>query len=141
MNTTDQLVEEIRRITADILVLDLEEIRPTDSFVSKLAGDSLGFLELAFECEKRYGIRLPLQKMFPDERLQTDEKGILTPDSLASLKREFPFLDYTLIEDRPLKNRLPELLTIEAIAQLVARAIAARRAESQPASTPKASPA
>jgi len=67
------------------------EVQAEDSFVTKLAGDSLGFLELSFKCEKRYGIKLPFQKVIPEEAMVADGDGVLTPESMLLLRREVPF--------------------------------------------------
>jgi acyl carrier protein len=120
------VLQDVREMVADVLALEVEEVLPGDSFVTKLAGDSLGFLELSFKCEKRYGIKLPFQKVIPEEALVADGDGVLTPESMSLLRRELPFLDYERLGERPLKGRLLELLTVEAIAQLVRRALAAR---------------
>ena len=128
MNSTDTILQEVRAMAADVLMVDIEEVQPQDSFMVKLDGDSLGFLELGFKCEKRYGIKIQYQKILMQDKLDADESGTLTPESLAILKRELPFLDYARIGDRPLRKRLEELLTIEAIAQIVKREIDAKEA-------------
>jgi acyl carrier protein len=128
VNATDNVLQEVREMVADVLALEVDEVQPGDSFVTKLAGDSLGFLELSFKCEKRYGIRLPFQKVIPEEALVADEQGVLTDESTSLLRRELPFLDYSLLGERPLKGRLLELLTVEAIAHLVRRAIGEKEA-------------
>jgi acyl carrier protein len=122
------VVEEVREMVADVLALEVEEVRPGDSFVAKLGGDSLAFLEMSFKCEKRYGIKLPFQKVLAEEMLTADEHGVLTEESMALLRRELPFLDYAQMGERPLKSRLKETLTVEAIARLVQRAIAEKEA-------------
>ena len=128
MNMTDGVLQDVREMVADVLALEVDEVQPGDSFVTKLAGDSLGFLELSFKCEKRYGIKLPFQKVIPEDALIADQNGVLTPESLALLKRELPFLDYSRFEANPLKGRLLELLTVDAIAHLVQRALAEKEA-------------
>jgi len=128
VNTTDQVLQEVREMVADVLAPEVDEVQPEDSFVTKLAGDSLGFLELSFKCEKRFGIKLPFQKVIPEEALAADDQGVLTNESMSLLRRELPFLDYSRIGERPLKGRLPELLTVDAIAHLVRKAIAEKKA-------------
>ena len=128
MNTTDSVLQEVRAMVADVLMVELDEVYPEDSFVTKLGGDSLGFLELGFKCEKRYGIKMSFQKVMPEDALAADERGVLTNDSMSLLRRELPFLDYSRIGEQPLKARLLELLTVEAIAHLVRKAIAEKEA-------------
>lgn len=128
MSATDSVLQDVREMVADVLALEMDEVQPGDSFVTKLAGDSLGFLELGFKCEKRYGIKMSFQKAIPEDALAADENGVLTSEALAMLKRELPFLDFTLLGYQPLKARLWDLLTVEAIAHLVRRAIEQKEA-------------
>lgn len=126
MNSTDSVLQDVREMVADVLALELDEVQPESSFMTELAGDSLGFLELSFQCEKRYGIKLPFQQVIPEDALVTDQNGTLTSESVAMLKRELPFLDYARLESNPAKNRVLELLTVSAIAELVRRALASQ---------------
>lgn len=133
MSSTDPILEAVREIVADVSALDVDEVKPSDGYFTDLDGESIGLLEISFQSEKRFGVKLALQKAFPEEQLVTDEKGVLTPESMSLLKRELPFLDYSRIEANPLKNRLSDLLTVEAIAHFVKRAIAEKGAAAAPA--------
>ncbi|MBN1488310.1 MAG: acyl carrier protein [Phycisphaerae bacterium] len=123
MEKADTLQNDVRQIIADILAIDAEEVVPTARFVEDLGAESIDMLELSFRCEKRFGIKDPFGELGKPGDLATDESGRLTPDSLATLKVRFPFLDYTRFSDDPRKSRLTELLTVEAITGLVAQAV------------------
>lgn len=129
MNSTDPILDEVMEIVAEVLALDMEEVHPSARFFEDLHGESIDLLDLSFHCDKRFNVKLPIQRAVPDDQLSVDEKGVLTAESLSLLKRELPFLDYSRIEDNPLKNRLTELWTVEAIAEFVRRELACRPAD------------
>jgi acyl carrier protein len=55
-----QFVEpRVRRLVADRLGVDLEQLAPDVSLVDDLAADSLDLVELAIELEREFGITLP----------------------------------------------------------------------------------
>jgi acyl carrier protein len=126
VNTTDSIVEEVRGIVAEVLALDIQDVKPSDRFFEDLQGESIDLLDLSFRCEKQFGIKFPLQGLIADQRLTADERGALTEEAISFLKQELPFLELTRIADNPLKNRLTELWTVNAIAEFVWRALAAK---------------
>jgi hypothetical protein len=73
-----------------------------------------------------YGVRLRFQDLVSDE-FTLDERGCLTVESLATLRRKFPFLKLDGFETQPLARR-SAFLTIEAIAGFLQMAV-----ESKPA--------
>ena len=128
MSTTDPIMQAVQEIVADVLALDLEEVHPSDRFEHDLGAGSLETLELSWQCEKRFGVKLPIQNLFPEESLITDQNGALTPESIENLRRKLPFLEYHRIQGDPRKERLMELFTVDAIAQFVRMAIADKEA-------------
>jgi acyl carrier protein len=123
MKTSDTILEEIKPIVADILAVEPEEVRPESRFFEDLGGESIDMLELAFQLEKRYGTPIPVQKIAASDDLVTDTSGRLTDASLAAMRTKYPFLDYSRLEANPLKDRISELFTIEALARFVVAAM------------------
>jgi acyl carrier protein len=126
MQLSAEVLEEVQRLTAEVLQLELEEIRPEARFFGNLGGESIELLELKFRLEKEYGVRVPLLDLKAAD-IELDEQGRLTPSSLALLKSKFPFLRLDGYELRPLDHRT-DLLTIEVIAGFVQMALDLRAA-------------
>ncbi len=84
-----------------------------------LDGESIDLLELSFRCEKHFGMKVEFQKAVPPDKVQADEKGMVTTEGLAFLQSKFPFLDLTEFAKNPHVTRILELLTVEVIAQLL----------------------
>jgi len=125
MKTMNEVLHEVQAIVADILALELSEVTPTARFFEDLGGESIDALELAFKCEKLYGIKAEFQKI--GVGVVTDDNGILTPESLAKLKSN-NFLDLAAIEADPRAERVTELLTVGAIARYVHGALVEKSA-------------
>jgi acyl carrier protein len=119
MQNCESVMEEIRPIIAEVLAVEPEEVKAESRFFEDLGGESIDMLELTFQLEKRYGTSIPLQKLATSDDLGTDETGHLTPSALDHLKTNFPFLDYSGFEQDPLKTRITEMFTVEALARCV----------------------
>lgn len=121
MQVTPAVVEEVQRLTADVLQLEIEEIKPEAQFFGDLGGESIELLELKFRLEKQFSVRVPLLDLKAAD-IELDEQGRLTASSLALLRSKFPFLKIDEYESRPLSRRT-DLLTIKAIAGFVQMAL------------------
>jgi acyl carrier protein len=126
MQVPSAVLEEVQRLTADVLQLEPEEVRPEAQFFGDLGGESLDLLELKFRLEKQFIVRVPFHDLTAND-FELDERGCLTPSSFALLKTKFPFLKLEEYESRPL-NRRTDILTIEAIAGFVQMALNSRAA-------------
>jgi acyl carrier protein len=126
MPISETILLDVRRLVAEVLEFEIEEVQPEASFFADLQGTSLDMLELSFRLEKFYGVRVKFQDLTSDD-YKLDERSRLMPESLALLKSKYPFLKLDGFESRPLHQR-GEFLTIEAIAGFVQMALAAKPA-------------
>ena len=129
MKTMDEITKEIEPILVEVLAVEPEEVVPSAKFFEDLGGESIDLLELTFHCEKHFEVKLRLQELASPDELVTDETGRLTEESLSAVKTRFPFLDYSDFEADPMKNRITELLTVDAIARFVRDALQASTAQ------------
>ena len=106
-----------------MLALENDEVLPQSRFFEDLGGESIDMLDLTFRLETHYGVKMPVAKMIGPEEIQTDETGRLTPESLAQLKSQYPYLEYARFEANPAKSRMTEMITINAIAGFVISAL------------------
>ncbi|MDE1180638.1 acyl carrier protein [Paraburkholderia sp.] len=69
-----RIVETIRDIIATRLDLDIapERIGLTDGFQSVVGVDSIGFIELRYQCEESFGIKIDEDDFVPDNFLNCD---------------------------------------------------------------------
>ena len=127
MKTREDVIEELKPIFEEVLAVDPDEVIPSARFEADLGGESIDLLDFAFRCEKRFGIRLNLQKLIEGDDLKTDPSGRLTPDSVAALKRRLPFLDDPDFQSEPHPARIPKFITVDGLAGLVCEALAQKQ--------------
>jgi acyl carrier protein len=75
MNVSRQeIVERLRNIVATRLDVDIspDRIGLTDGFLSVVGIDSVGFIELRYQCEEEFGIRIDENDFVPDNFMNCD---------------------------------------------------------------------
>ncbi len=127
MMTYESVLEDIRPIVADVLAVDVEEVTPSSRFFEDLGGESIDVLDLSFQLERRFGVRVRLQELAAPGELATDSQGRLTSAALSQLRTEYPFLDFSRLEEKPTRESLTGLLSIGAFAHFVISALDSAR--------------
>lgn len=121
MITRDQIREDVTIMLMDILALERIEIRPDARFMADLAGESIEMLELAFQCEKKYGVKVRFEQMLGKQELEFTESGAITPASIRRIESDYPFLDVSRLPAEPKRDQLVDLLTVNAIVEFLHR--------------------
>jgi acyl carrier protein len=129
----DEILLKVRGCVAEVLALELDEVRPDSRLMDDLGAESLDLVELMFLLEQAFDIRLSRDDLslsaqlgLPDEELHRDE--VLTERALAALRERFPGSGDFL---RPglTRRHLAQLLTVEELARGVQRKLVAVRGE------------
>lgn len=74
-------------------------------------------------------MRLDFQRLFAQNEVVTDDRGVLTRSSVELLSQRLPFLDFAGLGPDPTPERVRELITIRAITGMVTQALAAAASE------------
>lgn len=114
-------MESLREIVSDCLGCEPDSVVPNANFFHDLEGESIDVLDLTFRCEKRFGVRLPLQAMIERDLWEFDANGRLSANSHARLKTLLPNLDLASLVNRPDGFNPRDILTIDTIATLILR--------------------
>lgn len=122
METTQTISQAVQEMIADCLSRDVEECPPAAKFFDDLGGESIDLLDVQFNCEKRFGVKVNIHKLLGDV-VSTDESGRITPASLEALRGDYPFFDVATLGPQPRFDDLKRLITVGAIARLVERSI------------------
>ena len=72
--------EALRKVTAAILGMDPEEIRPDMTFLTDLGADSLDVYQIVMGVEEELGITIPAEKV---EKIETVQEAV---DLIKSVK-------------------------------------------------------
>jgi acyl carrier protein len=139
MSAATTVESDVRAIVADVLALEDQNIPLSARFFADLGGESIEVLDLSFQLEKRFGVKIELNKMLAGDAITTDDRGIVTPTALASLKSAYPFLPIENLAPDPKPESLKDLLTIDSIVQMVGWAVSAQsRFAPRPTAAPPA---
>jgi acyl carrier protein len=118
MNSTDT-APQMRDIIAAVLSVDEEEVTPTARFFADLGAESIDVLDLSFQVERQFGVKIEFSRLLAGDQIQTDEHGVVTPESLQWLAEKYPFLGVEQLGPSPTPEAMKDLLTVEAITRLV----------------------
>jgi acyl carrier protein len=127
MNVTD-VYPKVREIIADVLVIDEDTITPNSRLITDLGAESIDFLDLVFQLEKEFKIKIPRGQLEKNARgdLSEDEfekGGVLTEQGIQALKNYFSEVPADHFKPNMKVNEIPLLFTVETFCKLVVAAV------------------
>ena len=128
----ESVYPKVREIIADVLVIDEEEISKTSRLISDLGAESLDFLDLVFQLEKEFGIKIPRGQLEKNARgdLSEDEfekGGVLTSKGMQALKNYLNEVPADYFKPNLKIGEIPLLFTVETFCKLVVSALSEQR--------------
>jgi len=123
---------KVREIIADVLVIDEEEISLNSRLIADLGAESIDFLDLVFQLEKEFKIKIPRGQLEKNARgdLAEDEfekGGILTAQGLQALKNYLNEIPEDHFKTNMKVNEIPLLFTVETFCKLVLAAVSSQQ--------------
>lgn len=130
----DNVYPKVREIIADVLVIDEDEVSQNSRLISDLGAESIDFLDLVFQLEKEFKIKIPRGQLEKNARgdLAEDEfekGGALTPAGLEALKSYLSEVPADQFKANMKVNEIPMLFTVETFCKLVVAAVSQQKAE------------
>ena len=124
----ESVYPKVREIIADVLVIDEEEILKNSRLIADLGAESIDFLDLVFQLEKEFGIKIPRGQLEKNARgdLAEDEfekGGVLTPKGMQVLKNYLNEVPGEYFKANLKVNEIPMLFTVETFCKLVISAL------------------
>lgn len=118
---------KVREIIADVLVVDEEEVALNSRLIGDLGAESIDFLDLVFQLEKEFDIKIPRGELEKNARgdLAEDEfeqGGVLTAKGLEALKNYLSEVPADQFKPEMKVNDMPTLFTVETFCKLVVNA-------------------
>ncbi|RUR18133.1 acyl carrier protein [Legionella sp. km535] len=125
---------KVREIIADVLVIDAEEVSLNSRLITDLGAESIDFLDLVFQLEKEFKIKIPRGQLEKNARgeLAEDEfekGGTLTPAGLDALRNYLSEVPADQFKSNMKVNEIPMLFTVETFCKLVVAAVEQQSAE------------
>lgn len=130
----DSVFPKVQEIIADVLVIDEADVSLNSRLIADLGAESIDFLDLVFQLEKEFAVKIPRGQLEKNARgtlseAEFEQGGVLTEAGMAALKsylNEVPEEHFTA----NLKvNEIPMLFTVETFCKLILAAKAGQPAE------------
>ncbi|KTD63064.1 acyl carrier protein [Legionella santicrucis] len=127
MNVAD-VYPKVREIVAEVLVIDEEEISLNSRLIVDLGAESIDFLDLVFQLEKEFKIKIPRGQLEKNARgdlaeSEFEKGGVITTEGLKALQSYLSEIPVEQFKTNMKVNEIPMLFTIETFCKLVVSAI------------------
>ena len=111
----DGIFAKVQAVLVEALSVEEEEVVAEAKLQEDLGAESLDVLDIVFQLEKAFSIKIPEGDLYPANLLNNPEYvdgDRLSPAGLAELKERMPHADFTDFEKDPTKERMPDLVTV-----------------------------
>ncbi len=127
MKTVNDIYPQVAEIIADVLVIEESDVALDKRLVNDLGAESIDFLDLVFQLEKEFSIKLPRGQLEKDIRggltdEEFEQNGVVTEKGLAILKSFLSEVPDSYYPETLKVNALGILFTVETICKQVLRA-------------------
>ena len=129
----ESVYPKVREIIADVLVIDEDEISKDSRLIVDLGAESIDFLDLVFQLEKEFGIKIPRGQLEKNARGELSEAefekgGVLTERGMAALKNYLSEVPAEHFKANMKLNEIPQLFTVGTFCKLIVAAVLEKNA-------------
>jgi acyl carrier protein len=118
----DEVFAKIKDVLTTALAVDDEEVTPEAKLSEDLGAESIDYLDITFQLEKAFGIKIPKGELIPENLFSNPEyvqNNKMTPKGIAELKSRMPFADLAPFEADPDVNKFRDIFTVETLVNYV----------------------
>lgn len=120
--TKEEVFSKVKDILVSTLAVDDEEVTPEAKLQTDLNAESIDMLDIIFQLEKTFGIKIPKGDLVPETLFSDPEmvqNGKLTPKGVEQLKSRMPFADLTEFEKDPSVSKIWDIFTVDTLVKFV----------------------
>lgn len=119
----------IRSVVADSLAVELDEVAYDSSLVYDLGADSLDFIDIMFQLEKEFGVKIREEELNLLSRIDISspevfQNGYLTKEAIEKLLPWLPSLQRIESSDKVTPADLLSMITVETLWIIVDKKLA-----------------
>jgi acyl carrier protein len=123
MLTQQEICAKVQKAVAESLNVNEGEVQPAARLQGDLGAESIDYLDLVFQLEQEFGVKIPRGELFPESIFRGDPEFVqdrkVTPKGLAELRTKMPFADLTEFEKDPTMNGISDLFTVQMITRYI----------------------
>ena len=120
--TKDEVFNKVKEVLTTALAVDDDEVTPEAKLSEDLGAESIDYLDITFQLEKAFGIKIPKGELIPENMFTNPEyvqNGKMTPKGVGELKSRMPFADLSAFEADPDINKFRDIFTVETLVRYV----------------------
>jgi acyl carrier protein len=127
MMNVESVYLKVRTIIADVLVLDEADVSLQSRLIGDLGAESIDFLDLVFQLEKEFAIKIPRGQLEKNARGDLSEEefeqnGVLTAAGMQALRQYLAEVPADYFKENMKLNEIPALFTVETFCKLIVAA-------------------
>jgi acyl carrier protein len=120
----ENIYPKVREIIADVLVIEEEEVSLNARLITDLGAESIDFLDLVFQLEKEFSIKIPRGQLEKNARgnlteAEFEQGGALTEQGIVALKAYLAEVPDAHFTPNMKVNEIPMLFTVETFCKLI----------------------
>ena len=124
----ETIFPKVQAIIADVLVIDEDQIQPNSRLIQDLGAESIDFLDLVFQLEKSFHIKIPRGQIEKNARgslseAEFEKNGELTPQGIMAIKNYLSEIPEDQFKPHMKVAEIPMLFTVETFCKLVLSAM------------------
>src|SRR3954469_8091715 len=100
----DEVFAKVKEVLVSTLAVDDDEVTPQAKLSSDLGAESIDYLDITFQLEKTFAIKIPKGELIPENLFSNPDfvkDGKVTAAGIAELKTRMPFADLSKFEADP----------------------------------------
>lgn len=120
--TKDEVFAKIKEVLTSALAVDDDEVTLEAKLSEDLGAESIDYLDITFQLEKAFSIKIPKGELLPDNLFSNPEfvqNGRMTEKGIAELKTRMPFADLSKFEADPDINKFRDIFTVDTLVRYV----------------------
>ena len=120
--TQEEVFNKVKEVLTAALAVDDDEVTPQAKLSEDLGAESIDYLDITFQLEKAFSIKIPKGELLPDNLFTNPDfvqNGKMTPKGIAELKTRMPFADLSEFEADPDINKFRDIFTVDTLVRYV----------------------
>jgi acyl carrier protein len=122
MMQRDEIFEKVQGVLVEALAVDEDEVTPEATLFGDLGAESIDVLDITFQLERSFSIKINQGELFPegvaqDPEMVQDEK--LTDKGMAALREKLPHFDFSALDEDRSVQKLVDMFTVDSLVNFV----------------------
>lgn len=126
----NEIYSKVQRVLVDSLGVDEEDVTPEARLTEDLGAESIDYLDIAFQIERVFGIKLqPSEMLLGDIMTEPYVKdGRVTDAGIEEFRRRLPHVNLDVLEQSRNLSDLRSVFTVDTLVRLLTEKLAERAA-------------